>query len=83
MNEKKKKRYKGSKKLPRGTPLSSLGYWLAVASPRSLGLPGPECHLSSTEQRHWDGMTSVVWWGLSLLMVLRELKRSRSNPRDL
>lgn len=60
------KRYK---KLPHGTPLASPGYWLAVASPRSLGLLGPQGCPSSIEQGHWNGMTSTIWWGLSLMSL--------------
>lgn len=80
MNE---KRHKVSRKLPRGTPLSSPGYWLAVASPRSLGLLGTQCCPSSIEQGHWNGMTSTVWWGLSLTMVPRDIKRPRSYSKCL
>lgn len=76
MNEKKKKKgTKDPKNFHLASLCCSLGYRLAVASPWSLGLLGPAC-----QRRHWNGLTSEVWQGPSLLMALRDVKRPGTHP---
>lgn len=77
-NWKKKSCTKDPKYLLCRTPLASLATGL-LRPP--LGFPGPQCHPSSVEQGHWNGMTSVLLMGTVSEDGAKRCQKAKVTPQ--